>query len=193
MNTPNSKLINKKRCVTCILAIAFTGIGCSSSSSTEQDSISGFTLSNEFLTPAVLNIDGETVFEFESRVIDQPNQEWVFTVSEDGSYQITNRALGDGFSLDVINDGVFETLIMAPTGDVSGQQWQVTPLDNGYCRLTNAFLGSEIALDTSSDTDPATITMRAIGDFSGQNWRFEPLGSATEGLEELCSGDTDAL
>ncbi len=191
MNTRCSKVFENKRCVVCILAVAFIGIGCSSSSSTEQDSISRFTLSNEFVRPAVLNVDGETVFEFGSRVIDQPDQEWIFTVSEDGSYQVTNSSLGDGFSLDVLNDGVFETLIMAPTGDFSGQQWQVTPLENGYCRLTNAFLGSEIALDVSPDT--ATITMRAIGDFSGQNWRFEQLGSTTEGLEEICSGNTETL
>lgn len=166
---------------------------CSSSDTTEEDGSSHFTMTTEFLgrtsvLTAIQNPVGSKAFEFTQRVQDQRNQEWFFQRDESGSYRIANRALSEDLSFDVVNDGVFETLIMAPSSDASGQIWQVTLLDNGYCRLTNSFLGAEIALDVVSDTDAPTITMRPIGNFSGQHWSIRQQGMP-QGLVEECDGE----
>lgn len=177
----------------CWIFLAIFVAACSSSDSTEEDGASHFTMTTEFLgrtsvLTVIENSVNSTVFEFTPRVDNQRNQEWFFQRDENGSYRIVNRSLGEDFSLDVANDGVFETLIMAPSSDASGQIWQATLLDNGYCRLTNSFLGAEIALDVVSDTDELTITMRSMGDFSGQHWSIRQQGMP-QGLVEVCDGE----
>lgn len=172
-----------------LLCMVLTSAGCSESTQTEEDGLDHYTLSTEFLPNTVFKVDSAVLFGFETRVQNNRNQEWIFAQNQDGSYRITNRAFGETLALDVVNDGVFETLILAPADNVSGQQWQVTPLDNGYCRLTNAFLGAEIALDVTSDQDQPTVTMRPIGNFSGQHWSFRQQGFQSPMLDDLCAGE----
>lgn len=106
-------------------------------------------------------------------------QDWRLEAVDADRFRIVNRDLV-GLSLDVANDGVFERVQMAVSGDFSGQFWTVTPLDNGYCRLTNSFLGTEIALDVAPDEEPRVPTMRSVDNASGQHWRLAKIdGSAS--------------
>lgn len=157
-------------------------------------------MSSDFLGPdqllAVLRVDDDSnslVFLRSLDADENPgndetlDREWVITPLENDFYRITNRGLGDQLSLDVVNDGVFDQLIMAPSADVSGQQWTITTLDNGFCRFTNEFLGAEIALDITSDTVSPMLTLRPAGDFSGQNWQLVQLGATGE-FDDSCTG-----
>ena len=180
-----------------IFLVLIFASSCTSSSSSEEDVSSPFTMTTEFLgqesvLTVIQNSVDSTAFEFSNRVQDQGNQEWFFRRSEDGFYRIVNRDLGEDFSLDVVNDGVFDTLTMAPSSDASGQIWQITLLDNGFCRLTNSFLGAEIALDVVSDSEEPDLTLRPIGDFSGQHWRIAQQGTSPDFFEG-CSGNALSL
>lgn len=186
-----------------ICACLFTTLAaCSSSSPDEsnQDQTDRYHVSSEFLGPdqllAVLRVDDDSnslVF-LRSLNADENagndemlDREWLITPLENDFFRITNRGLGDQLSLDVVNDGVFDQLVMAPSADVSGQQWTITTLENGFCRFTNEFLGAEIALDITSDTVSPMLTLRPAGDFSGQHWQLTQLGVAGE-LDDSCTG-----
>jgi len=116
---------------------------------------------------------------------------WVIERDIGSTFNFLNAALGDAIALDVVNDGVFETVILTQRESVSGQIWTITQLDNGFCRLTNEFTGSEIALDVSSDGSMTDLMLAAAGDFSGQNWIIARVGGADLPAEpefQNCSG-----
>ncbi len=46
-------------------------------------------------------------------------------------YQLTTQWRGDGYSLDIVNDGrANNRIILARTGDYTGQMWKMTPIDD---------------------------------------------------------------
>jgi hypothetical protein len=63
---------------------------------------------------------------------------WHLASNGDGTFRLTNMFQGDGQSLDVANDGVYEP-VMAGTGNYTGQSWTVTPITTGEYRLTSVF------------------------------------------------------
>jgi len=126
--------------------------------STESDATEGLQIPTELKFRATAN---------------DAQQRWKFVKSDDGTFTIHNQAIGDGYSLDVINDGVLNRVTMAPTANVSGQYWTITPKDNGFCQLTNDFTGSEIALDVNPDGDQDEPMLAPAGAFTGQQWRFQ--------------------
>lgn len=103
-------------------------------------------------------------------------QYWEFVrVADASKYAMRTKYLGDGFSLDVVNDnGVnSRSLHMATTGYYSGQLWTVTPWGDGSFQLTNDFTGPAKHLDVYSDTKEAMLD----GDnHSGQHWRLTKIG-----------------
>lgn len=176
-----------------VMAMVIMGCGSGSSTDPEPDTESGYTLSTEFLgdqnvLAANKLEDGSYLFSFGSNDNLQLSQRWKIMSAQDDYYRIHNDQAGLDLSLDVVNDGVFETLILAPTDNVSGQLWQVTELDNGYCRLTNQFLSTEIALDVTSDTASPTITMRSVDQVSGQHWQLDQVGAGVGPLDGKCVG-----
>lgn len=120
------------------------------------------------------------------------HQFWVISRKENGSFNISNVAVGDSFSIDVVNDGVADKIKFADRGDFSGQSWNITPMDNGYCMLTNNFTGPEIALDIRNEGENNIPFLAAAGDFSGQQWRIVhpdgPLSFTEEPLSQ-CTGE----
>jgi len=175
------------------LASAMVLSACSDSGSTDGDSGEHYLLTTEFLGPqqalsAARAADGSPELGFGAYVANDRGAEWVLTALDGGSYRITNRAVGTTESLDVVNDGVFDRVTLAASGDFSGQQWLIGPLDNGYCRLTSAFLGEQIALDVSSDTDTPMPTLRSVDNVSGQHWRVARLGTGGGPLDQRCTG-----
>ncbi|MFK8081763.1 MAG: RICIN domain-containing protein [Granulosicoccus sp.] len=192
-----------------VLAVLSVSLAsCSETDEVEGDDTSRYRLSTEFLgNTQVLgvendaNADNDSGFSFifqpvrndieVSGVILTPrNQEWIISRVDDRYYRISNRMVGTSLSLDIVNDGVFDRLKLAPSETRSGQEWQLTPLEDGRCRLTTEFLGAETSLDVTSDTTPPMLTMRTNGNFSGQKWVLKQLGSGDSNLDNLCPGPT---
>lgn len=160
---------------------------------TDENASATYALTTEFLGEQMaLNVtrgDSSEDFSFTEFDSVNDNQRWSVELISDNTFRIYNRALGPGFSLDSVNDGIFESLTMASTADVSGQLWQISTLENGYCRLTNQFLGSEIALDVTSDRpEGQTITMRPVDNVSGQHWRIENVSVVNGPVDGNCPG-----
>ena len=99
-------------------------------------------------------------------------QSWQLVEFFGGKYGLRTEYLGDGFSLDVINDGTNRTPCLAATGNYSGQFWTLTPCGDGTYKLTNDFTGSAISLDTYGDTHEPFLE---TGDYSGQHWTLTQL------------------
>ena len=55
-------------------------------------------------------------------------QLWKLTPLPGGFYRLTTQWLGDGKSLDVINDGTNNQVWLSNSADVSGQYWKLTRL-----------------------------------------------------------------
>ena len=160
---------------------------------TNQDAKAAYKMSTEFLgeqmsLAATQSTDGNVTFTFEQSDNANINQHWQIETIGNALYRLHNDAFGSEFSLDVVNDGVFDRLTLAPTDNVSGQIWQLTSLDNGFCRLTNDFLGTEIALDVVSDTASPTISMRSVDFVSGQHWDVQNVSETGGIVDGLCSG-----
>ncbi len=91
------------------------------------------------------------------------------------SVRITNKALGEVFSLDVINDGTNNKLKMDTTGDYSGQSWifKLENPQNVFFRLTNAWQGIGKSLDVvNNGIKNDQLILSTTGKYSGQNWKF---------------------
>jgi hypothetical protein len=65
-------------------------------------------------------------------------ESWHILSNGDGTFRLSNQWQGDGESLDVANDGVYEPQ-MAATRDDSGQHWTIAPITTGQLRLTSQF------------------------------------------------------
>ncbi|HSN89564.1 MAG TPA: RICIN domain-containing protein, partial [Thermoanaerobaculia bacterium] len=98
-------------------------------------------------------------------------QFWRLVDHGGGRYALRTEYLGDGFSLDVMNNGRMDTPWLAPVGDYPGQSWALTPWGDGTYRLTNELTGPGKSLDTAGDTNAPVL---APGDFSGQHWILAP-------------------
>ena len=168
--------------------------GCSSSSN--GDGVPRYLLTNTFLGPDAALVAGALASEPSTALgftaeTDDARARWLLTPLDGGYFRITNLALGEGLSLDIVNDGESsERLRMAETGSLTGQFWQVTPLDNGFCRLTADFLGPERSLDVTVERDvPARPVMRPSGNFTGQFWRMDSVGGGTDPTLASCDGE----
>ncbi|AKI01036.1 hypothetical protein IMCC20628_02337 [Hoeflea sp. IMCC20628] len=86
-------------------------------------------------------------------------------------YRLTTMWQGEGKSLDVVNDGVNNKLILADTGNYSGQYWKLTELDDGSYRLTTQWQGDGKSLDVINDGTNNRLQLADTGNYSGQHWR----------------------
>ena len=88
-----------------------------------------------------------------------------------GYHRLTNKSLGDSLSIDIVNDGVNNTLQMAATGERSGQHWLFTAVGSGFFRLTTQWQGPGRSLDVVNDGVNRFVQLAGSGNFSGQFWR----------------------
>jgi hypothetical protein len=112
---------------------------------------------------------------------DRPGQYWRLFPLEDGKYAIRNEQLGDGYSLDVVNDGVNDFLSMTEAEDASGQAWTLTPWGDGTWRLTNECTGPDRCLDIRDDTQEPCF---AAGDRPGMHWSLTAVDEPAEDSPE---------
>jgi hypothetical protein len=90
-----------------------------------------------------------------------------------GFHRLTTEWLGDGKSLDIVNDGVNDQVTMADSGNYTGQAWKLTPWD-GYYRITSQWLGDGKSLDIVNDGVNDQLVMADSGNYSGQSWKLTP-------------------
>ena len=86
-------------------------------------------------------------------------------------YRLTTLWQGEGKSLDVVNDGQNNKLILADSGNYSGQYWKFTRVAGGYYRLTTQWQGEGKSLDVVNDGVNNKLSLAATGNYSGQHWR----------------------
>jgi uncharacterized protein (DUF2249 family) len=89
-------------------------------------------------------------------------------------YSFTTEWLGEKKSLDIVNDGTNNKLIMAETGDYPGQYWKIKSLENGNFRLTTKWLKEDKSLDIVNDGTNNQLIMADSGNYPGQFWEIEP-------------------
>lgn len=63
-----------------------------------------------------------------SRTDNVSGQAWKIEKNSDGYYRLTNKLVGAGKSLDVVNDGEKKNVQLAPTGEFTGQAWIITEI-----------------------------------------------------------------
>jgi hypothetical protein len=133
-----------------------------------------FRLTNDFLGPGQ-SLDVHNPGSSRPRMsttADAPGQLWKLVDLGAGKYALHTALLGDGFSLDVIDDGNDATPFLNTTGNYSGQVWELRRQDDATYKLTNDFTGPQKSLDTSPDTYEPFLN---FGDYSGQHWTLTPV------------------
>lgn len=94
--------------------------------------------------------------------------------NENRWYRFTTEWLGKAKSLDIVNAGKKNQLIMTKTGSFSGQYWKIKSLGNGYFRLTTNWLKDGKSLDVVNDGINNKVIMDNSGSQVGQFWKIEP-------------------
>ncbi len=131
-----------------------------------------YQLSNAFLGKALaldVNPDGSGRVQMASSG-GFAGQLWKLVDRGKGAYSLRTEYLGDGFSLDIINDQRRDTPLLAPSGDFPGQSWTLLPLNGGSYKLINDLTGPDFFLDTAAGTQQVLLTP---GDHSGQHWTLK--------------------
>jgi len=177
--------INKQIVQIVVVLVSLLLLSCSSKSELmvenpeDTSTTPTYRLSTQFQgTERVLTVVDNTL---RLRAVDNTaQQEWIFTPVQGGRFSISNKALGPTLSIDVVNDGVLDSIRMSPTGVFSGQYWTFTLLGNTYCRMHNSFTGDEIMLDIRGDGNQDVPRLVPKGEFSGQYWWFEPMQENVE-------------
>ncbi|WP_052172536.1 RICIN domain-containing protein [Psychroserpens jangbogonensis] len=108
-------------------------------------------------------------------------------------YRLTTEWLGEGKSLDVVNDANDNKLILAKTDDFTGQLWKITPLGNGFFRLTTKFKGEGKSLDVYNDGKNNRLQLAKTAKVSGQFWKIQLLGNGYYRLTTQWQGDGKSL
>jgi hypothetical protein len=89
-------------------------------------------------------------------------------------YSFTTECLGIKKTLDIVNDGTNNKLIMVNTGDYSGQYWKIKTLGNGSFRLTNKWLPDNKTLGIINDGTNNQLIMADWGNYPEQIWEIKP-------------------
>lgn len=110
-----------------------------------------------------------------------------------GTYRLTTQWQGMGRSLDIVNDDIDRTPILADTGNYSGQMWDIEPLSNGYYRLTTQWQGKGMSLDVINDGTNNRVQLAPTGNYSGQYWKLTPQPGGYYRLTTQWRGDTLSL
>lgn len=108
---------------------------------------------------------------------DFSGQYWKFVPAGNDQWHLRTLFRGDGYSLDVKNDGTNDQLVMAQTGDNSGQFWNLQKVEGSgnTWKLWNNFTGSEKFLDVYSDRMKPRM---AGGSTNGMHWTLTVISTA---------------
>ena len=120
--------------------------------------------------------------------------ESVFAQSfEVGYYRLTNKWIGDGKSLDVINDSMRDKLKLADSSANVGQAWKLVPVGDGYYRLSTKWLGTGKSLNVINDDTDDKLNLAGSENLTGQFWKITPVGDGYFRLTTKWLGDKRSL
>jgi len=108
-------------------------------------------------------------------------------------YRLTTMWQGEGRSLDVVNDGQNNKLILADTGNYSGQYWKFTRVDGDYYRLSTKWQGAGQPIDVVNDGVNNKLTLKTKGNYTGQHWRVVRLSNGYYRLTNRWRGEGKSL
>lgn len=108
-------------------------------------------------------------------------------------YRLTTVWLGEGKSLDVLNDGTNAKIHLANSDRTPGQMWKITPVGNDFYRLTNRLLGEDVSLDVLNDGTNNQLRLTKTGPYTGQFWKMAPQGNDNYRLTTQWQGDQKSL
>jgi len=127
------------------------------------------------------------IYNYSISIGDVARVEWQITPLVSGFYGITNRALVESSSLEVVQVQNRSTVIMNTSSNSISHRWMVTSLNTGCCRLTDKFLVPEFSLDTNNDAGvQLQLFTRAISNFSGQLWMLNSHGGTPDATLSSC-------
>jgi len=112
---------------------------------------------------------------------------------ENGYYRLTNKWLGDGKSLDVVNDGTNSKIQLAESKRVTGQAWKLTLVGDGYYRLTTEWLGADRSLNVINDDTDSKLNLAQSSNATGQYWKVTPIGGGYYRLTTKWLGEERSL
>lgn len=95
--------------------------------------------------------------------------------SDKNFYRFTNRGLGAGQSLEVVDDNYDSTVGMARSARDVGQLWAITNVQGDYYRITNQWLGDEKSL-AHRKRSYTFLRLRDINTDDSQLWKKVPSG-----------------
>lgn len=101
-------------------------------------------------------------------------QYWRFTHISGDYYHISSLYMGQGYAIDVLNNGNFN-LAMACTAGFSGQNWTLVDIGNGEFQFRTLFTGADKQL-TANPNDFNDLKMVATNGQSNQSWQIEVVG-----------------
>lgn len=102
-------------------------------------------------------------------------------------YRLTTQWQGEGKSLDVVNDGTNNQVILANTAAVSGQMWKITRVGEDTYTLHTLWQGPEKTLEFIRKGTQDTVQLKQGTDFSGSLWKITPLGNGYYRITDLWS------
>ena len=112
---------------------------------------------------------------------------------ENGYYRLTNKWLGEGKALDVVNDGSTDKLQMADADGSSGQAWKFTRIGDVYYRLTPKWLDAGRSLNAVNDGKDTKVDLERSGNLTGQYWKITPIGDGFYRLTTKWLGEERSL
>jgi len=111
----------------------------------------------------------------------------------DAYYRLTTEWLGDGMSLDVVNDDKDNKLILAKTGAFTGQFWKITSLGNGYFRFTTKFKGDGKSLTVVNNGTTKVLRLKNTTNDDTQAWKINSFGNGYYRFISKSSNNTKSL
>lgn len=95
--------------------------------------------------------------------------------SDKNFYRFVNRGIGDGKSLEVVDDNYDTSVNLARTAIDTGQRWAITNVKDDYYRITNQWLGDGKSL-AHFKRSYYFLRLRDANTNDGQLWKKVPSG-----------------
>ncbi len=92
-------------------------------------------------------------------------------------YRLTTEWQGEGKSLDIVNDGQNNQLILAKTGNYTGQMWKITKIGDDTYTLHTKWQGPDKTLEFLRKASRDVLQLKGGSDASGSLWKIIPIGN----------------
>lgn len=142
----------------------------------------------------VLQLDPQNGKLFVANANENRSQLWQITPDSgvEDSYRFANREVGDGESLEVVDDKLDSIISVNESAEDDGQLWAITNIGGDAYQITNNWLGDSKVLTHYKETY-RFLRMRDSGNKEGQLWKKIPAKDGGFYLVNKRYGDGFAL